>query len=148
MRVRCVCAVAALLLAGCASDDALGPQDFTGTWLSASREGNFGLAGPDTLVLDGRGGGRIALRRHWTTGAEQPELVWTAGAIRYRFSGRDVLLSWCPAPAGWVADCIGGWHYRGRFGRDGMLWIGPTSPISSASAQPWRRAPAAAFVLR
>ena len=136
------------LLVGCDSDDAVGPQDFTGTWLPAGRHGSFGREGPDTLVLDVRGGGRVAFQVQtsnpdgtWATG-------WASSPVRYRLSGRDVLLRWCAETSTAVAGCADEWGWRGRFGRDGLLWIGPTSPASSMSAQPWRRAPAHAFAIR
>ena len=142
MRVRKarlpVSVAAFCLLAGC-GDDGLSPRDIAGTWVFAGPRPAEVPIGPDTLVIDRRGGGRIA--QLWTDyppgGA--PASTWLRGEIRYRLRDDGILLTWCLEKPGYSVDCAPGYHSRGSLDRDGMLWIGPTSLASSVSAQPWKR---------
>ena len=130
--------VAGLLIAGC-GDDGLSPRDVAGTWVFAGPRPTELPSEPDTLVIDGRGGGRIAQR--WTDfppgGA--PTSTWLRGEISYRLRGDGILLTWCLERPGSSVDCVPGYHSRGTLDRDGALWIGPTALASSLSAQPWTR---------
>ena len=126
------------LVAGC-GDDGLSPRDVSGTWVFAGPRPTDFPSERDTLVIDGRGGGRIALL--WTDNAPAgaPTSTWLRGEIRYRLRGDAILLAWCLPSAGNRIACEPDFHSRGTVDGDGTLWIGPTSLASSVSAQPWTR---------
>jgi hypothetical protein len=139
MRARLSATVVAFcLLAGC-GDDGLSPRDVAGAWVFAGPRPTEWPSEPDTLVIDGRGGGRIA--QLWTDfpPGGTPTFTWLRGEIRYRLRGEEILLTWCLERPGYAVDCAPGYHSKGTLDRDGALWIGPTSLASSLSAQPWTR---------
>ena len=144
IRPLCVAMLAAVAL-GCGGggSEILAPRELAGTWLSAWREPAFITGGPDTLVLDGHGGGRMARRLFIdaTLPGETARMEWATGDVQYRVVGRSVYLRAClHAPTIEFICDPGSWPLVGRFGEDGMLWVGPTSLTSSMSALPWRRA--------
>lgn len=132
------------LVAGCNGHDPLAPRDIAGVWLSAWPQTTQITNVPDTLVLDSRGGGRIRARR-WLdplTPGGAPREVWAEGPVRWEIRGDSALFGWCmQVPGEPPPSCPDGqWALSGRMHRDdGMLWIGPTSPVSSLSALPWKR---------
>jgi hypothetical protein len=143
-RSRLAAFVAATALVAACGHDPFGPADIAGTWISAWPTTMAGITDPDTLILDSRGGGRIALRI-WldpVTPGGAPTQAWGAGDVQYRIQRDDVFLRWCVQvpgrdPAACPAD---GYALAGGLRRDGMLWIGPTSMVSSMAYLPWQRA--------
>lgn len=141
---RCALTLGLALVAACEGDDPLAPRDIAGVWLSARPQTTQVVNVPDTLALYSRGDGRIKART-WldplTPGGPYRE-AWMSSPVRWVIRGDSVLFSWCLQVPGQppLACPEGQWQMSGRIHRDdGMLWIGPTSLVSSLSALPWRR---------
>ena len=144
-RARLLAFVAATaLVAACDNaPDPLAPGDIAGTWISAWPSTTQLINNPDTLVLDGRGGGRIRARM-WLespTPGGPPRQVWGAAPVEYEIRRDDVFVRWClQTPERPPETCtVDGFRMAGRLQRDGMLWIGPTDMSSSLSPLPWAR---------
>ena len=142
-RSRLLAIVAATaLVAACDRHDPLGPEDISGTWVQGSPR-DVRLPEPETLVINKRGGGRIKTHR-WldplTPGGEYRP-VWASGPVEYEIGRDDVFLRWCvQVPEQPPVSCtFDGYGTAGSLRKDGTLWIGPTSMVSSLAWMPWDR---------
>lgn len=130
------------LIAGCGDDDGISPLRVVGTWVYAGPTLHAFASVPDTIVIEGGGRGHVAMKRvHEQPPGVEPRYVveWLRGPLSYRFGDDEVLFRWCVQPPEVDSPCPMEWHSRGAMNRDGHMMIGPTSPISSVAAQPWRR---------
>lgn len=144
-RLRLLALAAAIsLVVACSGRDPLAPSDVSGLWLSAWPQTTQITNAPDTLVLDGRGGGGIR-SRVWLDPIQEgqpPRELWASSSVTWQIQRDDVFFRWClQVPGEPAVRCPDGPpQLAGRLRADGMLWIGPTSMASSMSALPWRRA--------
>lgn len=139
MMLRYLCLVGlTATLAACDGGDSLAPRELAGTWVSARIQPTNVPYVPDTLVLDARGRGRIAVRRFAGESRPYTEEWWTS-TLHYDVRDDRVYFRWCLSPPGTVADCFGEWNDVGRLEDGGVLQVAPTSPISSVGPTPWVR---------
>jgi hypothetical protein len=123
------------ILAGCDDGDLFAPRLVAGTWTSVQPPVAEVLI-PDTLMLDGRGGGRMHVQVY--TGQDQR--TWVASPVRYRMESQSILIQYCLRYGPNDGDCEpGAWQLRGRLADDDTMYIGPASPISSVGPRPWVR---------
>lgn len=141
LRSRLLALVAAAALVGCGDEDGLSPLAIVGAWRYDGPRPPDGPWAADTLVLGAGGRGRAALHVVVPAAAGQTGTVirWQRADVYYRLDGDGVLLRICPDDALSFGSCPPAYTMRGTLSRDGALYIGPTSPISSMSAQPWVR---------
>lgn len=131
----------AATLAGCGDDDALSPLAIVGAWRYDGARPADGPWAADTLILGAGGRGRAALHvvQPPLAGQPGPVIRWQRADVYYRLDGDGVLLRICPDDAVSFGSCPSTYGLRGTLGPDGVLYIGPSAPESSVSAQPWVR---------
>jgi hypothetical protein len=141
LRSRLLALTVAAALVGCSDDDGLSPLAILGAWRYDGQRPMDGPWAADTIVLSAGGRGRAALHVLQPAPAGESGMVirWQRADVFYRLDGDGVLLRICPDDAVSFGSCAPTYTMRGTLSRDGALYIGPTSSISSMSAQPWVR---------